>query len=243
MRNQIVPILVDRISASEICAVSPVAFDRRVRPTIRSIRVGKLVRFFREDVEAAAKILGELTHEDREHEWECGRDGFRIRQRRGHGTAYSIRFMIAGHRREYGLGTSDMEEADLKAQAVFGSELEEERRDRSAAAASAAMRLFAGLGELYPPETPGVYCILGPSGHVKIGSASNIRNRIQTLQTSSPVRLRLMAILSTDVRCERSIRRDLTDGNAASGEWLRMSPRICRTILTCRGIQCAEKKR
>jgi len=85
------------------------------------------------------------------------------------------------------------------------------------------------------PRGRGVYCIIGTGPYVKIGASEDIPGRIRALQTACPEPLLLLAVLSRDPREEHRVRADLTEAhNVASGEWLRITPRIARAVLLAR---------
>ena len=61
---------------------------------------------------------------------------------------------------------------------------------------------------------------------VKIGVASNVGERIRTLQTANPIRLRLLAVTEEgNRRTERMLHCRFADDRIHL-EWLRLSPRI-----------------
>lgn len=76
------------------------------------------------------------------------------------------------------------------------------------------------LAGLPPPRTMGVYAIRGIPGWIKIGRAFNIAQRIDDLQSASPVPLVLLAVLSTDIRHELIFHRHLAHLRGL-GEWFR----------------------
>jgi hypothetical protein len=71
---------------------------------------------------------------------------------------------------------------------------------------------------------------------VKIGFATNVRNRLRNLQVASPVRLVVVATVDGHNRLERTyhekFRRD-----RLYGEWFRFSAAIREEILHLRGIE------
>lgn len=70
-----------------------------------------------------------------------------------------------------------------------------------------------------------VYFITDFHGHIKIGIASNIRNRINVLQTGNPYKLRLLAALSVPcaedaLEIEKHLH-NLFDSERLEGEWFK----------------------
>jgi hypothetical protein len=93
------------------------------------------------------------------------------------------------------------------------------------------------LDPLVPPDQPGVYCIKGAGDYVKIGCASrSIRQRISELQTSHPVKIELLAILSRDPRDERKFH-DQFSALREHGEWFRFERPIFEAIKQARSCE------
>ena len=69
----------------------------------------------------------------------------------------------------------------------------------------------------------------GEGGAIKIGTARNVRARIDAIQTSAPVRLRLLAVIDGGVREERELH-DRFRKDRIHGEWFHPSPPLIEHI-------------
>lgn len=58
----------------------------------------------------------------------------------------------------------------------------------------------------------------GDGGHIKIGISRNVQSRLSKMQTDSPARLSVLAVIKGDERDEAEIHRRLADFRV-SGEW------------------------
>lgn len=82
--------------------------------------------------------------------------------------------------------------------------------------------LYFGIREIVPPTTSGVYVVLA-GAFIKIGRASNIADRIRSLQTSQPLKLKLIAIASTNPLDEKRFHAQLSRSRArARSEWFQL---------------------
>ena len=86
-----------------------------------------------------------------------------------------------------------------------------------------------GLGEESEPRLGCVYFIEGPGRAIKIGYARNLTKRLAALQTSSPVRLRVLATVPGGSRLEREYHRQFAV-YALHGEWFRDNHLIRREV-------------
>lgn len=80
------------------------------------------------------------------------------------------------------------------------------------------------------PETGGIYFIQqGPGGPIKIGSASNIRKRMKSLQTGSPVALVFLGHIDGTASTEHEIHR-LLRRYSLMGEWFRPDQEVLQYL-------------
>lgn len=89
------------------------------------------------------------------------------------------------------------------------------------------------IDPLEPPTSGGVYAVGSVSGPIKIGRAWNIRNRVMSLQTSSPQRLALIAVLSNLEDDERKFHQLLAD-HRLHGEWFAPHPSVLEVVRAAR---------
>jgi hypothetical protein len=90
---------------------------------------------------------------------------------------------------------------------------------------------------LAPPESPGVYAILGAGGFIKIGKARrSIRSRFAELQCAHPVKLSLLAVLSTNPNQEGEFHKRFADARV-QGEWFKVTPALRTGIRKARGLR------
>lgn len=90
----------------------------------------------------------------------------------------------------------------------------------------------SGFGPAEPtPSPPGarVYFITDGSGHVKIGWAVNVGNRLAELQSGNPNQLILMASVPGGCSVERDLHRRFA-GHRVRGEWFTLAPEIADFI-------------
>ncbi len=76
---------------------------------------------------------------------------------------------------------------------------------------------------------PGVYVVQANGYYVKIGRAQNISERLRSMQTASPVPLRLLAIPSRNPDDEKSFHQRLKKSHVR-GEWFRMDEQVVNFI-------------
>ncbi len=111
------------------------------------------------------------------------------------GGTWNARYSVNGRRREVSLETRDAFEARVL-----------------------AVRMYERLSQLRKIDGPGVY-LIRCGKLMKIGRASkSIEQRRSALQTSSPQRLELVAVLSTDPDDERAFHAALS-AHRSHGEW------------------------
>ena len=85
------------------------------------------------------------------------------------------------------------------------------------------------------PVCEAVYFIGGVDGFVKIGWSNNILQRMATLQTACPVKLRILAICLGGCRDEHAYHHRFRRLRA-EGEWFRLGPAIEREIARLNGL-------
>lgn len=107
--------------------------------------------------------------------------------------------------------------------------------DGEVAGERASDGLFA-FEPLEPPCTPGVYAIQGDGPFVKIGRASNIRQRLGDLQIGRAQPLGLLAVLSHDPKKEHAFHHELRAWRVR-GEWFRLEGEVLTMLQAYRGAQ------
>ena len=99
-----------------------------------------------------------------------------------------------------------------------------------------------GLGNTSEGRIGCVYFLEGPGGAIKIGYARDLTKRLASLQTGSPVRLRVLATVQGGSRLEREYHREFA-GYALHGEWFSDNPRIRREVARLRKLARARGPR
>lgn len=79
------------------------------------------------------------------------------------------------------------------------------------------------------PTSPVVYFVGGPEGHIKIGFATNLKDRLAMLQTGNPAPLAAFAYWPGDLALERRAHEVFAD-DRGNGEWFWRSPRLLRAV-------------
>lgn len=85
---------------------------------------------------------------------------------------------------------------------------------------------------LEPTDHAGVY-VVRVADFVKIGSTSNIEQRVADIQTCSPFKVELMAVLSQDKSHERLFHR-MFEKHHVRGEWFHLRGEVIDAILISR---------
>lgn len=95
---------------------------------------------------------------------------------------------------------------------------------------------FSAFAPAHPHER--VYFISADDGPVKIGLTNNPEQRLEHLQTGSPYRLKLLAVIRAGRSLERAYH-SYFDGSRLNGEWFARSPDLMGEIAywsaKCRG--------
>jgi gamma-glutamyl:cysteine ligase YbdK (ATP-grasp superfamily) len=74
-----------------------------------------------------------------------------------------------------------------------------------------------------------VYFIRASSGHIKIGIASNPKERLALLQIANPLPLELMGTVPGGVKLERELHSEFA-AHRVSGEWFNPAPELLARI-------------
>jgi hypothetical protein len=148
---------------------------------------------------------------------------------------YTVRFRLQGQDFELSTGSRDESRAALTAAELYAARLQgREVGNTKPARARRELDHIAGLAPIEPPATSGVYAIRGAGGWVKIGKAKNIRKRLQEIQSSQPLRVHLVAILSEDLSTE-SLFHERFASLRGFGEWFELRGELLAALLAHAG--------
>lgn len=88
---------------------------------------------------------------------------------------------------------------------------------------------FRSSRRVSPGAKPCVYFIRAGAGPIKIGFTTDIKRRLPGLQTSTPKRLRVLAVMPGRIGLERAMHQRFQEHRIA-GEWFRPAPELLAFI-------------
>ena len=78
-------------------------------------------------------------------------------------------------------------------------------------------------------KTPVIYFIQASTGHIKIGTATDIKERLSNLQAGNPMPLKILAVVPGTRREEKALHAEFA-GHRAAGEWFNPAPELMARI-------------